>query len=340
MTLLMDAPPILVGDDLQGGSLMDLIGAPTDAVLPAPNVITLKDPTADPDLLNKALCLAVTLRQWGTRRKVDTENVDVEADKKLIHVSKEILDSPEMKKISHHMSQVRAYLQRMALPSQVMRRGLYLVAAGTVEQIDEELEKARVILAQLVEELLLVYPAQKAAAKTRLNGLFNEKDYPTPEALREMFQIEDSYVSLQAPTQLAQISQVIYNRQLKKEQQELARMFEEVRQGLRSGLQDLVEHLVERLTPGPDGKPKTFKGSTVKHMQEFLQVFDAKNITDDASLKELVAKAKQVMDGVNPETLRKNEGVRQTVLQGLRDVKKQVSDLVVTGPARMVTLED
>ena len=61
---------------------------------------------------------------------------------------------------------------------------------------------------------------------------------------------------------------------------------------------ELVQHLVERLQPGADGKPKVFRDSLVRGMEEWLSDFSARNLAQDGELSSLVERARELLHPV------------------------------------------
>ena len=78
-------------------------------------------------------------------------------------------------------------------------------------------------------------------------------------------------------------------------------------------LQQLVAHLTERLTGQSDGQPKTFRNSAVSNLTEFFDRFRQLNVRSSEQLDQLVADAQQTIRGVEPQQLRDNQGMRQSV---------------------------
>jgi hypothetical protein len=105
-------------------------------------------------------------------------------------------------------------------------------------------------------------------------------------------------------------------------------------------LQKLIGHMVERLTPGDDGKPKVFKGATVDNLSEFLSTFDMRNLGDSAELEAAVAKSRALLDGVDAQLIRDEEGVRNAVAVGMAKVKAQLDQMVVERPRRAIDFDD
>ena len=103
---------------------------------------------------------------------------------------------------------------------------------------------------------------------------------------------------------------------------------DEIRTALRAGFVDLVSRVGERLTPSADGKRTVLKGSLVEGLQEFLALFDAKNLSDDRELKRLVDQARALVDGVSPDDLRKSDDVRNEIRDGLRSITNAATELV------------
>ena len=85
-----------------------------------------------------------------------------------------------------------------------------------------------------------------------------------------------------------------------------------------------VQHMADRLKEGPDGKPLRFKETTVSNLVEFLANFEFRNVTDDSELQALVAKARELLHGVNADDLRTTGDLRTKVQQGMAEIAAQL----------------
>ena len=103
-----------------------------------------------------------------------------------------------------------------------------------------------------------------------------------------------------------------------------------------SELSAMVAHLVDRLTPGDDGKIKTFRDSAVNNVHEFFEQFRSLNIHSSRQLDELVDTAQRLLKGVRPGQLRNNESLRNQVSSGLSAVKASLDSLIVDQPRRRI----
>ena len=101
-------------------------------------------------------------------------------------------------------------------------------------------------------------------------------------------------------------------------------------------LQDLVSHLTERLTGQVDQSPKVFRDSAVTNLTEFFQRFRQLNVRSNDQLDQLVAQCQQIVRGVEPQTLRDSQGVRQHVATQLSQVENVLDTLLVDRPRRNI----
>ena len=107
-------------------------------------------------------------------------------------------------------------------------------------------------------------------------------------------------------------------------------------QAFASELTDLVEHLTERLTGQVDGKPKVFRDSTIENLIEFFRRFRQLNVRSNEELDELVSQAEQIVQGVEPQSLRDNHVLRQTVASELGGIRNSLDSLMVDRPRRNI----
>lgn len=115
-----------------------------------------------------------------------------------------------------------------------------------------------------------------------------------------------------------------------------------------TGLQDAAEEIrtalradmVEKMTARENGKPKIFRDSSVTRAQDFLDTFQARNLTDDTALAALVEQARALVAGTDPETLRQNTTLRATVKAGFAEIQSAIAPMLTARPRRSVTFTD
>lgn len=281
--------------------------------------------------------LVLTFSGIGNRRKVDTSEIEVDADKELIAVSKKLLDSPELDEISSLDGKARQYIETTALPS-MLKRGVYLMPIALIEEADKRLNSFAERRHELVETLCHVLQTRIEEAKRRLKGLFEPNDYPRRRDIREQFQLTWQWIEFDTPTALKEVSRSLYEKERRKSEKMWDEMRDQIQEMLRLDLAELVDHLGEKLQPDDSGKPKVFRDSAVTKIQDFLATFDARNITGDVELRALVNRTRALIEDVDADRLRKSRSVRNTVGQGFDEISKAFDAMITVKPKRAIRL--
>ncbi len=303
------------------------------------NVIPIKrEDQEQTNIFEKAVLLNLELRRLGTRRKVASSEVTVNADKDMLHVSKDILVSPELKTVQSFDNESRQIVNKRCLPSN-FRAGLYLLPVDLLEETDVILQDRQGKRPLLIEVFLKRYTELTEEAKKKLNTLFNQKDYPGVDRVREAFSMSYSYLEMSAPGRLAKMNPVLFRRESEALRERMANAVEESIQAMRAGFADLIEHMIERLTPGEDGKRKSFQYTTVQNLIEFMELFPAKNLAGDSDLGLLIDQTKKLLGGIDAKQLRKSDSLRDYVSEGFSDIKRKLDPLVVA-KGRMIEFAD
>jgi hypothetical protein len=276
------------------------------------------------DLARKTVFIKLHLGLLGNSRKVSSSQVEVDADKALIRVSKTLLDSPELQAIRTLDGDIRRYLYDTCLPFDV---GIHLLPLALLETVDKRLGEFKEKRDELVEVFLAAYPRLCQEAAARLRTLYNPADYPPVWEVRSHFTLSWQYVSYGVPEQLGEISGRIFETEREKAAQAMSEACDEIQQVMRASLLELVSHLRDRLTDQPDGKPQRLRESTLQKLRGFLSTFDLRNVVDDQELKEQVDKARALLEGVSTDALRNMPLIRAQVREGMADLAAQMDVL-------------
>ena len=221
--------------------------------------------TPGEDLARKTVFVKLHLGLLGNTRKVSSAQVEVDAVKNSIHISKSLLDSPELEAIRRLDGEIRRYLYSICLP---FEPGIHLLPIGLIEPADAKLNEFRAKREELVEVFLGAYPRLCAEAGGRLRTLYNPLDYPPLEAVRSQFTCSWQYVSYGVPHQLREVSERMFQDEREKAAERMAEAYTEVRQVLRQAMVELVAHLRDRLTDQSDGTQQRLRESTVQKLRE------------------------------------------------------------------------
>ncbi len=327
---------------MAASTLFDVINNTVSNSMGGVSIGPVSTNTETKSIFDQAVLLSLELKSFGTSRKLADTEYEADAAKDKTRASKRLLDSKELKEIRKYDGETRRLISAVTLPSQ-FRAGLYLLPIASLERIDEQLRERQLERANLVDVLCQALPTIKytdalPADQGGLGSLYNEADYPTASALRDAFSMAYNYTEFSAPGRLKSLSMAIYEREKEKAGEIWKSALEEGKALLRAQFLSLVEHMQDRLTPGPDGKAKKFKGSLVGNLQEFLDNFSARNLCDDDALASLVEQAAKTLKGVSPDDLRSSETVKARVTAGMDTIKASLDSLVGAAPVRAINL--
>ena len=278
------------------------------------------------DLAKKTVCIKVSLSTMGNTRKVSTAQIEADADKDLLRVSKRLVDSAELKAITRFDGEIRRFLYNICLPFEI---GIHLLPITALEMVEYRLRQFAVDRRQLVQAFLSAYPSLCQDAATRLRGLYNPTDYPAVDEVAREFGFSWQYVSFGVPEQLKGISREVWEQEREKAAVRMAEASTEIQVVLRETMAKLVQHMADRLKEGPDGKPLRFKETTVENLVEFLMNFEFRNVTDDNELQALVSQARDLMQGVTADDLRTTGDLRSKLQQGMTGIAGQLDTLLI-----------
>lgn len=308
---------------------------------------TTTNPITPGELVSaKTICLVLKIGSFCNTKQaslagavLSKDEPNLEPDKALLKLSKTLLDSPELIAVQRHDRKVATRIRQLAFTS-MFKGGVYLLPLGmvtTAEGILTEAEKAR---KTLVDAACAMYMTRITETTSRLGSTARLTDYPSVERFKASFYMEYSYVTFETPTRLQAISAGLFEAETAKARVRLESVADECEQTMRAGLLHLVDHLAERMSADADGKPKRLAHSTIENLNDFLKVFELRNVTDDAQLGAIVIRARAVMNGMDHKQLKSDEAIRAKVLAELGELKSALDPLIVERPTRAITFDD
>lgn len=281
-----------------------------------------------------------------------TMNADEAADRLAKAMSRlkggqRLLQSPEYDAIRTFQQETKKRILGTYCNPSFIDDGLFTVKLESLPAVIDELKRAQEHLKLfLVTAFADALPEQMAAARPVLGELFNEKFYPQADKLAAMFDITYRVVQLDIPEGLPP---EIREEEERKLRETYAQAEQAIREALYSEFQTFLDHIVERLTPGDDGKKKRFNGDILGGLSVFVGAFNNRNTFDDARLAELVARAQTIVASASNgdadikatgERLRTDEMLRTGVASALAGIQKEVEATIATLPSRAIELED
>jgi hypothetical protein len=279
----------------------------------------------------------VSFSWLGTRRSLNDNQTrqaadQFDADASLLTAYKKLIDTshPAFKAVSAIKSQVVSYWRGVTLPYPT--DGVRLIKYDDITEFEARMQEFRTRLTEAVAQLQLEYEVLKTRAREHLGTLYNAADYPT--TLAGAFSISWEYPSVEPPRYLRTFNPELYAQEQQRIQHRFEQAIEMAESAFGEKLQELINHLIERLTDAPDGAPKKFQTSTVENFREFYQEFRHLNIRGNTELDALVGRANDLISGIEANDLRKSQNLREALREQMGELQTALDGHLQTAPRR------
>ena len=292
------------------------------------------------DRLRTSMAAARVSFTWlGVRKSLSSSQKDQAAnhfgaESKFLSAGKKLIDTshPAFKAVTNVRSQTIAYWKEVSLP--FPEPGIRLIRLDAIEEFNRKMALYQVQLEDAVRTLDQHYEELRNAARDRLGELFDPADYPA--TLVGMFAIEHDFPSVEPPQYLQHFSPEMYRQECQRVQSRFDEAVQLAEQAFMEELSRLVEHLTERLSGQDDGKPKVFRDSAIANLTEFFERFRSLNVRSNEQLDELVLSAQRIVQGIEPQQLRDNQWLRQSITTRMTAVQAGLDQLLVDRPRRNI----
>ena len=264
-----------------------------------------------------------------TARKLDKSTTDEvtankHASKDAARVNKHLLAGrTELEVIQQAVGRARQYVYDNTSPwsdsgLRLLPNTRFIKFAERMNEFDEE-------IAALVKAFIIIYPSLITAQAMALGDMFRRDDFPTPNDLVTKFSFRVNYM----PVPTAGDFRVDVGN---KAQEELKAKLESLTQeridyamaDVRARLGERLKRISDRLTTDyvqGEAKTRRFHDTLVDGALEMCDLAKSLNITNDPALETARRELEQLLVGVTPSELRKDETIRQ-------DVKKNVDAIL------------
>ena len=264
-----------------------------------------------------------------TARKLDKSTTDEvtsnkNAAKDAARVNKHLLAGrTELEVIQQAVGRARQYVYDNTSPwsdsgLRLLPNTRFIKFAERMNEFDEE-------IAALVKAFIVIYPSLITAQAMALGDMFRRDDFPTPNDLVTKFSFRVNYM----PVPTAGDFRVDVGN---KAQEELKAKLESLTQeridhamaDVRARLGERLKRISDRLTTDyvqGEAKTRRFHDTLVDGALEMCDLAKSLNIINDPALETARREREQLLIGVTPSELRKDETIRQ-------DVKKNVDAIL------------
>ena len=287
---------------------------------------------------NFAAC-RVQFKWLGTSKTLSSEQKSQAAesfgaDGNSISAGKKLIDTKHesYKALTSLKSQVTRYWKDNSLP--YPEAGIRLCKQSQIDEFNSTLEDYREQLEAGVRVFDEEFAEIKEAAKQRLGSLFDLSDYPS--SLEDEFKILWDFPAVDAPDYLRRLNPELFEEQARRVSQRFEQAVEMAEQAFIEELDQLVNHLAGRLSGDDNGQPRILRDSAVTNMSEFFARFRQLNISSNEQLDQLVGRCEELMNGVQPQSLRDNQSLRRSLSTNLSTVQSSLDQLLVDRPRRNI----
>ncbi len=259
-------------------------------------------------LNDKAMLIYLNISFWTARKydkRISQEIEDQYNADEAGRYNKILIAKEHLSNIQKIISAARTFHYENTLPwndngGRLLPSANYFNYVKSIQSFKDNFERE-------VTNFLRVYPNLKDEARQRLNGMFDEDDYPDVYILETKFNIK----SIILPVPEADDFRV----NLTDDEVEGVRtsIREQVEASTESAMKDLwkrlfkvVSHMSERLSD-PENK---FKNSLVENIEDLCELLPKLNITDDPGLAVAVNEIKAKLTKNDSQTLRDNDVIR------------------------------
>lgn len=306
-----------------------------------PGVLTTESQlaTATQRLRNQTTATRIRFTWFGIRKTLSNGQKAQAADTfgaehAILSASKRLLDGkhPAFKAVTSVKTRITSFWKGVSLP--FPETGVRLIRQNQIDMFNHQMTGCQEDLMEAAEGLDECYGELREAARSQLGELYNADDYPL--RLRDMFGVSWDFPSVEPPNYLQQLAPEVYERECQRATARFDEAVQLAEAAFMEELHSLVGHLSERLSGQNDGRPKVFRDSAVENLTDFFNRFKQLNVRSCDQLDELVDQCRDVVQGVAPQRLREDSGLRESVAQELGQVQGVLDELLVDRPRRNI----
>lgn len=203
--------------------------------------------------------------------------------------------------------------------------GLRLLPTINFMKFTERMNDFEEEMETLVKAFVIIYPTLITAQALALGDMFKRDDYPSANEMMTKFSFRVNYMPVPSSgdfrVDVGNQAQAELKARLESLTQE---RIDSAMADVRERLSTHLKRMSDRLTTdyiGGEAKQRRFHDTLVDGALELCDLTKALNVTNDVTLETARSQLEQLLVGVTPADLRKNEAVRQ-------DVKRNVDAIL------------
>jgi len=174
-----------------------------------------------------------------------------------------------------------------------------------------------------VEKFIYSYPHIKEEAKSRLNGMFNEADYPTLQKLPKKFSMETTFMPIANLDDFRiSVNQTEIERLRNDIEQNIYLRINDATKHIWQRIADAIRHMYERLSD----KEAVFRDTLVTNISDLINLLPRLNFTDNQEINEVIEEMKGLI--VSPDYLRASDNKRMETAENAKELLGKITDFL------------
>jgi hypothetical protein len=274
-------------------------------------------------LTTSNMLVRLSISQWQGKKfdKRVTEKVaqDYQAKGDVGRYTKQTIAKDALAEIASTANAARAKHYELTLPWLrddycILPAGLYLEYVQIMNGFTAKFNVA-------VSKFLGVYPSLKAQAKTSLNGLYNEADYPSERRLKGLFHFDYSVIPLPAAQdfRVSMADDIV-----KKIQEDIEERGRVAVAGAMANVWSRLYGVVSKMADVLSVPNPRIYETLVSNIADLCKLLPALNITDSPDLERLRAAVESKLVRYDADSLRERPMLRQETAGAAREIAQEV----------------
>ena len=289
-------------------------------------------------LSRKATLVQLSVSQWSgskvDKRVTNETNARYHASEDAGQYRKRLVLKEALERVTQAESKVRSVFDQYTKPWSkgvgILPNALHAEFAGKIREIQREHGEA-------ADEFERKYASHVAEMKAKLNGMFDEDDYPDPRDIRSKFDLK--LKTFPVPDVGDFRSDVLDTATIADIKREMQEASEEVLQAAMKDtvkqISETVGHMAKKLKEYGErelsdkkGKRTFFLDSLVDNVRDLAKLLPAFNLTNDPALAAVTARISKELVHEDAEVLRKNDAAREAVQKSAEEILTDVEALL------------
>jgi len=277
-------------------------------------------------LQEKAMLANLTIHAWGGRKldKTVTEAVEIANNAHDAGAfNKRLIEKHALLPITKLAGQIRAMHYERTLPWG--DNGDRLLPSTMYLDYTQAMRKLRDAFAGLVTDFEVDYPKHVQSARVKLGNMYDPKDYPDVNSIRQRFGIDLSFLPVPSAADFRvdigaeeiETIKTSITAQVMKQQEHAVK-------DLWKRLHDVVSKVDERLSD-PEA---TFRDSLIDNVSAAITILRKLNLTNDYAFSHILDEAEHGLL-VSPVRLRNDPVLRQLTAMSAREIMQKIPHVVI-----------